>query len=245
MDIHSGRVFIARNVKFDKGTLYYQLLKTSNQPKIALEPGKNPRTDDLISNPIPSQVAQRPVAQQPSQVAQKPKTQAINPIDSDDESLSPPPETRESTPAPHTRGDGPASRTRSGGRGPSSSSSAKVSIAMMIEPGPKNYRAALNADDSDQWKEAIDKEMNSMASHGVFTYVEKVPEGASLIESRWVMRRKLQANGQIDKWKVRLVGRGDLQKPAIIMRSPLQWLIRLRSGLPSAWRPSMTLKLQY
>jgi hypothetical protein len=84
---------------------------------------------------------------------------------------------------------------------------------MMIEPGPKNYRAALDADDSDRWKEAIDKEMNSMASHGVFTYVEKVPDGASLIESRWVMGRKLLANGHIDKWKVRLVGRGDLQKP--------------------------------
>jgi hypothetical protein len=50
---------------------------------------------------------------------------------------------------------------------------------MMIEPGPKNYRAALDADDSDRWKEAIDKEMNSMASHGVFTYVQKVPSRAT------------------------------------------------------------------
>jgi len=46
----------------------------------------------------------------------------------------------------------------------------------------------------------------------VFTFVEKVPEDASVIESRWVMGRKLLANGQIDKWKVRLVGRGDQQK---------------------------------
>jgi len=34
-----------------------------------------------------------------------------------------------------------------------------------------------------------------------------------MIESRWVMGRKLMANGTIDKWKVRIVGRGDLQKP--------------------------------
>jgi hypothetical protein len=88
-----------------------------------------------------------------------------------------------------------------------------MSIAMMIEPGPKTYQIALNADDSEQWKEAIGKEMASMENHGVFTFVQKVPNGASMIESRWVMGRKLLANGQVDKWKVRLVGRGDLQKP--------------------------------
>jgi len=83
----------------------------------------------------------------------------------------------------------------------------------MIEQGPKTYRAALDAEDAEQWKEAIDKEMASMESHEVFTFVEKVPEGASMIGSRWVMGRKLMANGTIDKWKVRLVGHGNLQKP--------------------------------
>jgi hypothetical protein len=53
----------------------------------------------------------------------------------------------------------------------------------MIQLGPKNYHAALDADNSDRWKEAIDKEMKSMANHRVFTYLEKVPDGASLIES--------------------------------------------------------------
>jgi hypothetical protein len=44
--------------------------------------------------------------------------------------------------------------------------------------------------------------MESMESHEVFTFIEKVPEGASMIGSRWVMGRKLMANGKIDKWKV-------------------------------------------
>jgi len=83
----------------------------------------------------------------------------------------------------------------------------------MIERGLKTYRAALDAEDAQQWKEAIGKEVASMESHEVFTFVEKVAEGASMIGSCWVMGRKLAANGAIDKWKVRLVGRGDLQKP--------------------------------
>jgi hypothetical protein len=84
---------------------------------------------------------------------------------------------------------------------------------MMIEQGPKTYRAALDAEDAEQWKEAIGKQMASMESHEVFTFIVKVPEGASRIGSYWVMGRKLMANGTIDKWKVRLVGHGDLQKP--------------------------------
>jgi hypothetical protein len=84
---------------------------------------------------------------------------------------------------------------------------------MIVEPGPKTNKIGHNADDSEQWKEAIGNEMASMESYGVLTFVQKVPSGTSMIESRWVMGRKLLANGHIDKWKVRLVGRGDLQKP--------------------------------
>jgi hypothetical protein len=84
---------------------------------------------------------------------------------------------------------------------------------MMIEQGPRTYLEALDAEDPEQWKEAIRKEMASMESHEVFTFVDKVPEGASMIGSCWVMGTKLMANGTIDKWKVQLVGRGDLQKP--------------------------------
>jgi len=52
-----------------------------------------------------------------------------------------------------------------------------------------------------------------MACHGVFTFVERPPGHASMIESQWVMGRKLLANGQTEKWKVWLVGHGDQQKP--------------------------------
>ena len=60
----------------------------------------------------------------------------------------------------------------------------------------------------------IGKEVSSMESHGVFTFVERPPGIASMIESRWVISRKLVAKGQTEKWNVRLVGRGDQQKPA-------------------------------
>ena len=51
-----------------------------------------------------------------------------------------------------------------------------------------------------------------MAIHEVFTFVEKLPDSDMIIGSCWVMRKKLVAHGTIDKWKVRHVGRGYLQK---------------------------------
>jgi len=88
-----------------------------------------------------------------------------------------------------------------------------IYMAMMIERGPKTYHASLNSEDSDQWTEVIGKEVSSMESHGVFTFVERPPGDASMIESRWVFGRKLLASVQTERWKVRLVGRGDQQKP--------------------------------
>jgi len=87
-----------------------------------------------------------------------------------------------------------------------------INMAMMILPGPETYRAALNCEDAEQLKEGMGKEVSSMESYGVLTCVERPPEDGSMIESRWVMGRMLLANGQTEKWKVRLVGCGDRQK---------------------------------
>jgi hypothetical protein len=77
---------------------------------------------------------------------------------------------------------------------------------MMIEPGQKTYRAALNSEDAEQWNEEIGKEVSSMDSDGFFTFIEKPPEDASMIESRWVLAMKHLANGQTERWNIRLVG---------------------------------------
>jgi len=196
MDVNLGQVFTARDVKFDESTLYHQLLKTK-PTKIAFKPAEQDK-DSEIEEP-PNVVIQSPKAKvQPPKATALPR--AINPIDDSDDDLTPPPE----IPPPEI----PPPKPRKSGR-----TAANVNIAMMIEQGPKTYLAALHAEDAERWKDAIGKEMASMESHEVFTFVDRVPEGASMIGSRWVMGRKVMANGTIDKWKVRLLGRGDLQKP--------------------------------
>ena len=41
--------------------------------------------------------------------------------------------------------------------------------------------------------------------------IEDVPEGANLINSMFVYKKKLNADGTLDKYRVRLVARGDDQ----------------------------------
>jgi len=123
----------------------------------------------------------------------------INPIDHSDDGVTPPPETPPAeSPPPKPR------KTRR--------TAPSVSTTTMIEQGPKTYRAALDAEETEQWKEVIDKEVASRRSHEVLTFVMKLPEGANMNPSRWVVGRKLMAYWSIDKWTVRLVGRSDLTK---------------------------------
>jgi len=194
MDVNSGRVFIARDVKFDESILYHQLLKTK-PTKIAFEPAEQDK-DSEIEEPPKVVIQSLKAKVQPPKAGALPcaLSRTINPIDDSDDNLTPPPE----TPPPETLPpEKLPPKHRSSGR-----TAANVSIVMMIEQGPKTYRAALDEEDAEQWKEAIGKEVASMESPEVFTFVERVPGGARMIGSRWVMGRKLMANGTIDKWKV-------------------------------------------
>jgi hypothetical protein len=220
MDISLGRVFKARDFKFDESTLYHQLVH-SKSTKFVFEPAEQDKDLEIEDQPL---MLPKALIQSPKAKVQPPKAIAlpsvINPIDDWDDDFTPPPVTPPlETPKP---------------RG-SRRTAANVSIAMMIEQGPMTYDAALHAEDAEQWKEVIGKEMALMESHEVFTLIEKVPESASIIGSRWVMGRKLLANVTIDKWKVRVVGRGDLQNPGDYddITSPVinSGLIRLAFGL--------------
>ena len=200
MDLNSSRVFIARDVKFDESHLYHQLL-TTKPTRFALEQAKHDKDseigDEAHNQPKFTVQAPKAMIQSPKAEVQRPKAsalpRAIIPIDDSHDDPTPCPE----TPPPETPPEEtPPRKSRLSGR-----TAANVSIAMIIEQGPKTYRAALNAEDTEQWKEAIGKEVASMETHEVFTFFEKVPKGASMIGSHWVMGRKLMANGTIEKWK--------------------------------------------
>ena len=55
------------------------------------------------------------------------------------------------------------------------------------------------------------KEYNSLISHNTWELVD-LPEGRNVVGSKWVFKTKRKANGEIDKYKARLVAQGYSQE---------------------------------
>ncbi|UTT90432.1 hypothetical protein NDA17_003904 [Ustilago hordei] len=66
---------------------------------------------------------------------------------------------------------------------------------------------AMNSEDAQLWKEAIQKELEGLKAMGTWEVVHQ-PPGVPLVDSKVVLRLKLDADGMPVKHKVQLVARG-------------------------------------
>ncbi|SOV04864.1 uncharacterized protein UDID_17218 [Ustilago sp. UG-2017a] len=73
---------------------------------------------------------------------------------------------------------------------------------------------AMNSEDAQLWKEAIRKELEGLEAMGTWKVVHQ-PPGVPLVDSKVVLRLKLDANGVPVKHKARLVARGFTQREGI------------------------------
>ena len=80
-------------------------------------------------------------------------------------------------------------------------------------PDPKSVRDALNAPDADEWRAAMDAEIDNMCRDKVFKEVPR-PHNTNIITPCWVFHRKFE-NGALVKYKAHLVARGFTQVPGI------------------------------
>lgn len=76
---------------------------------------------------------------------------------------------------------------------------------------PTNYKEAVQCSKNDEWKRAMKDEMNSIAKNGTWTLVD-LPKNRKAIGSKWVYKIKRDVNGQISRYKARLVAQGFNQK---------------------------------
>ncbi|SOV08274.1 uncharacterized protein UDID_17337 [Ustilago sp. UG-2017a] len=75
-------------------------------------------------------------------------------------------------------------------------------------------REALASDDAQQWQEAIRKELDGLEAMGTWEIVD-VPPNTRLVDSKIVLRLKLDADGIPVRHKARLVARGFTQREGI------------------------------
>ena len=65
--------------------------------------------------------------------------------------------------------------------------------------------------DSDKLLEAIKSEMDSMMTNQIWTLID-LPEGVTLIDCKWILKKKIGADGQVETYKARLVVKGFKQR---------------------------------
>ena len=87
-----------------------------------------------------------------------------------------------------------------------------IEEAILVEEGPPNYYAAMQSDEAGKWKAAMDLELQQLRDHNTWSEVTR-PKDAKVIPCKWVLRRKINADGSYGKYKARLVILGNLQRP--------------------------------
>eukprot|EP00253_Pinus_taeda_P034014 PITA_34014 len=71
----------------------------------------------------------------------------------------------------------------------------------------KNCEEAVDSEDGKLWKEAMVDEMASLHKNEAWDLVE-LPGGRKPIGSKWVFKKKTNAEGKVEKYKARLVAKG-------------------------------------
>ena len=90
--------------------------------------------------------------------------------------------------------------------------------ALVVEvttPDPVTYTDAMSSPDAKLWKDAIAKELQSIADNNTWCIVPQVPHGKQPIGCKWVFKRKYNLDGSIERFKARLVAKGFAQRHGI------------------------------
>lgn len=76
-----------------------------------------------------------------------------------------------------------------------------------VVSNPVSVAGALNSENSEQWKAAMQVEYDSLIKNGTWELVD-YPKGKNVIGSRWVFSTKFNPDGTVEKFKARLVAQG-------------------------------------
>jgi len=76
---------------------------------------------------------------------------------------------------------------------------------------PKTYAQAMSCPDADKWKQAMNEEMQSISENKTWTLTE-LPKNKKAIGCKWVYKLKFDDQGNVCRYKARLVAQGFSQK---------------------------------
>ena len=84
-------------------------------------------------------------------------------------------------------------------------------LTFLLENDPQSYNEAVRSADGALWKDAINSEIDSILQNHTWELVN-LPSGCKPLGSKWIFKKKMKADGSIDKYKARLVIKGYRQR---------------------------------
>jgi hypothetical protein len=83
-----------------------------------------------------------------------------------------------------------------------------ATVAFLEEP--QNIEEALTCENSKEWECAMQEEYDSFMTNNTWTLVP-LPVGRKPVSYKWAFKIKQNANGEVERYKARLVARGSTQ----------------------------------
>jgi transposase InsO family protein len=93
---------------------------------------------------------------------------------------------------------------------------------------PSTYHDAMQSNDSKFWLDAINCEIQSLNKMNTWDVVDR-PANTKPIRSKWVFKIKTKADGSLDKYKARVVGKGFTQKKGIDYNETFSPVVKFES----------------
>jgi hypothetical protein len=78
---------------------------------------------------------------------------------------------------------------------------------MITNDDPRTVREAVDLEDGNIWKKAMDEEMTTLDKNEALDLME-LPTGRNPIGNKWVFKNKLNVEGKVEKYKAWLVAKG-------------------------------------
>ena len=77
-------------------------------------------------------------------------------------------------------------------------------VALDDEKDPSTFSKAKSVPNKLKWEEAMKREIESLWSNEVWELVDP-PPNQKIVGSKWIFKRKLDADGTVKRYKARLV----------------------------------------
>lgn len=85
------------------------------------------------------------------------------------------------------------------------------SAQQFVQNDPISISDAMQRDDWQQWRKAVNEEYSSLMKNHTWTLCD-LPPNRKVISCKWVFKLKRKSNGEVSKYKARLVARGFSQE---------------------------------